>query len=127
MNKIFYKDLVLIDYIEFYDKIKESFIYSSMHVFQQDHRFKKIVSWNHQNISLFTTLLLLCGDTETWDLSKIDVLGLSETHIVDGDESDYAGLFKIDTLIKRNHSHGKGEGVAMYVENSIKFKQRQDL
>ena len=28
--------------------------------------------------------------------SKIDVLGLSETHLVDG-KSDYAGLFKIDS------------------------------
>ena len=27
--------------------------------------------------------------------SKIDVLGLSETHLVDRDESDYAGLFKL--------------------------------
>ena len=123
-----------LNYIDFYDEIKESFIYSSMHVFQQDHCFKKIVSYNHQNISLFTTLLLLCGDMETcpgpvtlpelckcrrlkfvhqnirgpmfnFTLlqalvyrkgSKIDVLGLSETHLVDGDESDYAGLFKID-------------------------------
>ena len=54
-----------LDYIDFYDEIKESLIYSSMHVFQQDHRFKKIVSYNHQSISLFTTLLLLCGDIET--------------------------------------------------------------
>ena len=38
-----------------------------MHVFQQDHRFKKIVSYNnHQNISLFTTLLPLCGNIETY-------------------------------------------------------------
>ena len=27
--------------------------------------------------------------------SKIDVLGLSETYLVDRDESDYAGLFKL--------------------------------
>ena len=61
--------------------------------------------------------------------SKIDVLGLSETYIVDRDESDYAGLFKIDIhiLIKRNCSYGKVGGVAMYVKISIKFKQRQDL
>ena len=40
---------------------------------------------------------------------SINVLGLSETYIVNGDESDCAGLFKIDTytLIKRNGSHGK--------------------
>ena len=30
-----------VDYIVFYDDIKESFIYSSMHVFQQSHYFKK--------------------------------------------------------------------------------------
>ena len=44
--------------------------------------------------------------------SKTNVLGLSETHLVDGDESDYAGLFKIDgyTLMKRNRSYGKGGG-----------------
>ena len=54
-----------LDYIDFYDEIKESFIYSSMHLFHQDHRFKKIVTYNYQNISLFTTLLLLCGDIET--------------------------------------------------------------
>ena len=156
-----------LDYIEFYDEIKESFIYSSMHVFQQDHRFKKIVSYNHQSISWFTTLLLLCGDIKTClgpvtlselckcrelkfvhqnirgvmynftslqafaykEGSKIDVQRLSETHIVDRDESNYAGLFKIDgyTLIKRSRSHCKGGGVAMYAKNSIKFKRRQDL
>ena len=117
-----------------------------MHVFQQDHRFKKIVSYNDQNISLFTTLLLLCGDIETSlgpvalselckcrglnfvhqnirglmynftslqalvykEGSKIDVLGLSETHLVYGNECDYAGLFKIDgyTLIKRKKEGG---------------------
>ena len=54
-----------LDYIDFYDEIKELFIYSSMHLFQQDHCFKKIVTYNHQNISLFTTLLLLCRDIET--------------------------------------------------------------
>ena len=54
-----------LDYNDFYDEIKESFICSSIHVFQQDHHFKKIVSHNHQNISLFTTLLLLWGDIET--------------------------------------------------------------
>ena len=52
-------------HIDFYGEIKESFMYSSMHVFQEDHRFKKIVSYHHQNISLFTTLLLLCEDIET--------------------------------------------------------------
>ena len=48
---------------------------------------------------------------------------------MDGDESDCAGLFKIDgyTLIKINLSYGKGGEVAMYVKNSIKFKRRQDL
>ena len=30
-----------LDYTDFYDEIKESFIYSSMHLFQQDHCFKK--------------------------------------------------------------------------------------
>ena len=120
-----------LDYTDFYDEIKESFINSSMHLFQQDHCFKKIVTYNHQNISLFTTLLLLCGDIETCpgpvtlsvckcrglkfvhqnirglmynftsfqalvdkEGSKIDVPGLSETHLVD-EKSDYAGLFKI--------------------------------
>ena len=46
--------------------MKISFIYSSMQVFcQQNQRFKKIVSYNHQRINLFTTLQLLCGDIET--------------------------------------------------------------
>ena len=44
-----------LDYIEFYDEIKDSFIYSFLHV----------SSYNHQNICLFTTLLLLCGNIET--------------------------------------------------------------
>ena len=93
---------------------------------------KKTVIYNHENISLFTTVLLLCGDIETCpdpatlselckcrglkfvyqnirglmynftslevlvykEGSKVNVLGLSETHITDGDEGDYAGLFK---------------------------------
>ena len=54
-----------LDYIDCHDEIKESFIYSSMHIFQQDHCFKKTVIYNHENISLFTTVLLLCGDIET--------------------------------------------------------------
>ena len=60
----------ILDCIDFYNEIKKSFICSSIHVFQQDHRFKKIVSYNHQNISLFTTLLLLCGDMTLSELSK---------------------------------------------------------
>lgn len=146
--------------IDIYDEIKESFIYSSMYVFQENHRFKKVVSYNHQNISLLTTLLLWCGDIETCsgpvilsklckcrecrlkfvhqnicglvynfttlqvlvykEGSKIDVLLLSETNIGDGDEITYHGLFKIVgyTLLKRNRSHGKGGGVAMYGKNS---------
>ena len=61
--------------------------------------------------------------------SKTDVLRLSETHIVDRDESDYAGFFKTDgyTLIKIIVAISKGGGVAMYVKSSIKFKWRQDL
>lgn len=47
-----------LDCTEIYDEIKESFIYSSMYVFQENHRFKKVVSYNHQNISFLTTLLL---------------------------------------------------------------------
>ena len=71
----------------------------------------------HQNIRglmyNFTSLqaLVYKGD------SKIDVIGLSETLIVDGDESDYADLLKIDgyTLIRKNRSHDKGGGVAIGV------------
>ena len=121
-----------LDYIDCHDEIKESFIYSSMHIFQQDHCFEKTVIYNHENISLFTTVLLLCGDIETCldpvtlpelckcrglkfmyqnirgltynftslevlvykEDSTVNVLGLSEAHIIDGDEGDYAGLFK---------------------------------
>ena len=49
----------------------------------------------HQNIRgpmyNFTSLQALVYE----EGSKIDVLGLSETHLVDGYESDYAGLFKL--------------------------------
>ena len=68
----------------------------------------------HQNICAlvynFTTLQVL-----------VYVLLLSETNIGDGDEITYHGLFKIVgyTLLKRNRSHGKGGGVAMYGKNSI--------
>ena len=144
------------------------FTLQCMCFFQQNQRFKKIVSYNHQHINLFTTLLLLCRDIETCpgpsnlsDLckcrrlkfvhqnirgltnsfpsleafvykegSKIDVLELSEPHIVEGDESSVnAGLFELEgyTLIKRNRSHGKGGGVAMFVKNFVKFKRRHDL
>ena len=83
----------------------------------------------HQNIRglmySFTSLQALVYK----EGSKINGLGLSENHLIDGDKIDYAGLFNIDgyTLIKRNRSYGKGEGFAMYVKNSIKFKRRQDL
>ena len=62
----------------------------------------------HQNICglmyNFTSLQALA-----YKEGSIDVLGLSETYIVNEDESDHAGLFKIYTytLIKRNKSHGK--------------------
>lgn len=63
------------------------------------------------------------------EASNIDAQGLSKTHIVDRDESDYAGFFKTDgyTLIKIIVAISKGGGVAMYVKSSIKFKWRQDL
>ena len=36
--------------------------------------------------------------------SKVNVLGLSETHIIDGDEGDYTGLFKrLHTDQKKSH------------------------
>ena len=59
----------------------------------------------------------------------MSVLGLSEPYIVNGDESDSAGLFEIDgySLMKRNRSYGKGGGIAICVKNSVKFKRRQDL
>lgn len=83
----------------------------------------------------------ICASKYTWtyvqslqalvnkERSKTDVLRLSETHIVDRDESDYAGFFKIDgyKLIKIIVTISQGEGVAMYIKNSIKFKWRQDL
>ena len=83
----------------------------------------------------------ICASKYTWtyvqslqvlvykERSKTDVLRLSETHIVDRDESDYAGFFKTDgyTLIKIIVAISKGGGVAMYVKSSIKFKWRQDL
>ena len=72
----------------------------------------------------------ICASKYTWtyvqslqalvykERSKTDVLRLSETHIVDRDESDYAGFFKTDgyTLIKIIVAISKGGGVAIMLK-----------
>ena len=61
--------------------------------------------------------------------TKIDVISLSETHIVDGDFSDNDELFNLPgyTFVKRNRKSGKGGGVAAFVKNGLNFKRREDL
>ena len=95
-------------------------------------------------------LLLLCGDIETcpgpsqecfdnsseylWLFSKfynlqelfdrhasIDILALSETHIIDGEYDDNEGLFQVPsyTFLKRNRQAGKGGGLTMFISDGI--------
>ena len=44
------ESIILLIIFDFYDEIKESFICSSMHVFQQNHCPKTIVTFNHPNM-----------------------------------------------------------------------------
>jgi exonuclease III len=60
---------------------------------------------------------------------EIDILTLSETHIVEGSCDDIDNLYHIPgyDFIKRNRLTGKGGGVAMYIKDGIKWKRRADL
>ena len=54
---------------------------------------------------------------------------LSETHIVDSDKNDDNDLYELPgyRFNKRNQQNGNGGGVAIYVKNSITFKQWLEL
>ena len=60
---------------------------------------------------------------------NIDILGLSETYIVNGDASDNHNLYDLSGYIFINHNQtsGCGGGVGMYVKKSDKFKHIIDL
>ena len=61
--------------------------------------------------------------------ASIDVLALSETHIIDGEYDDNEGLFQVPsyTFLKRNRKAGKGGGLAMFISNGIKWERRRSL
>ena len=60
---------------------------------------------------------------------EIDVLTLSETHIIQNSTDDTDSLYDIPnyTFIKRNRTAWKGGGVAIYIRNGLNWKRRQDL
>ncbi len=82
----------------------------------------------HQNIcGLFSKFHNL---QELFDRhTSIDILALSEIHIIDGEYDDSEGLFQVPsyTFLKRNRHAGKGAGLAMFIRDGIKWERRHDL
>ena len=82
----------------------------------------------HQNVrGLFNNLL---GLQELIERHRaVDILTVSETHIVDDRYDDNEHLYKIPgyVFINRNRKHGLGGGVAMYIKESIDWVRRDDL
>lgn len=82
----------------------------------------------HQNIrGLFQNLAKLSTIFES--NKKVNIFSLSETHIVNGHPLDVNDLYQIPgyTFEKRNQTNGLGDGVTMYISNSLKFIRRFDL
>ena len=82
----------------------------------------------HQNVrGLFNNLLGLQEFIERH--RAVDILTVSETHIVDDRYDDNEHLYKIPgyVFINRNRKHGLGGGVAMYIKESIDWVRRDDL
>ena len=80
----------------------------------------------HQNIrglsSKFSHLEELLSD-----FPKIDILGLSETHLEKSlEETDFCSIENYD-MIKKNQSIGTHGGVALYISDRVKYKRRKDL
>ena len=60
---------------------------------------------------------------------NIDILTLSETHILSQGYNDDDSLYQIlgYKFIKRNREHGTHDGVAMYISEKLIWKRRHDL
>ena len=56
--------------------------------------------------------------------TNIEIMTLSETHIIDGDYNDNEAFFAMPgyTFLKRNQHTGKGGGLAMFIKDSFKWK-----
>ena len=145
----------------------ETFALSSL---WNSRRGKKVFVYRHSQRSMYTILLLLCGDIgscsgPTQDAfgfggfintrgmkivhqnvrglfnnllglqelierhRAVDILTVSETHIVDDRYDDNEHFYKIPgyVFINRNRKHGLGGGVAMYIKESIDWVRRDDL
>ena len=82
----------------------------------------------HQNItgllSNFHSLQELLFSHE-----NVNILTLSETHIIDDTFNDNNNLYEIPgySFITRNRVAGKGGGVAMSLKDTISWKRREDI
>jgi exonuclease III len=82
----------------------------------------------HQNVrGLFNNLLGLQELIERH--GAVDIMTVSERHIVDDRFDDNDHLYKIPgyVFIYRNRKHGLGGGVAMYIKESVNWERRYDL
>ena len=82
----------------------------------------------HQNVrGLFSNFVnvqeLLDGG------NRMDILSLSETHIINDGYDDNDTLYTVDgyRFIKRNRDGGRGGGVAVYLKDNIEWQRRSDL
>lgn len=123
----------------------ETFTFLAIWVLKQGHASS---CYRPTNRSMYVLLLLLRGDIESCpgpseiyadkfhslqDLFdryvNIDIMTLSETHIIDGQYDDVGPLYQIPGyyFLKRNRQCGKGGGLAMFIKNEIKWERRHDL
>ena len=61
--------------------------------------------------------------------ATIDILSLSETHIINHEFNDNDSLYNIPgyKFLKRNRKVGKGGSVAVYLKENTNFNRREDL
>ena len=61
--------------------------------------------------------------------SKIDVIGVSETHVTDGDICENSSLYSLPgyVFLQRNRNVDAGGGVGIFLKHEIKFKHIYDL
>ena len=97
---------------------------------EQLDRFMKsrgIKMFHHNIRGLLTNFI---GLQELFDRHKnIDIMTISETHIIDEQYYDNDNLYKIPgyTFLKWNRKAGRGGGVAMFIGESVMWERRQDL
>ncbi|CAB4017796.1 Hypothetical predicted protein [Paramuricea clavata] len=108
--------------------VKENYIFRQFGVTIEAVSFLFINQQGERACGLFTKFHSV---EELFDRHEnIDILTLSETHIVNGHFDDNEDLYKIPgyiMLVKSTRKVGRGGGVAIYIKECIEWRRRQDL